>query len=76
MRARFASRELSLGIGLVCHPERGGERPQMLVKRRNKRVISNVWESGGAPLGGNNKSHCDLCKFVSLREYSELNSLQ
>ena len=57
MRARFALRVLSLGGGLVCHPERGGERPQMLVKRRNKRVISNVWESGGAPLGGNNRSH-------------------
>ena len=63
MRARFASRELSFGGGFLCHLEGGGERPQMVVKRRNKRVISNVWESGGAPLGGNNRSHCDLCKI-------------
>ena len=57
MRARFASRELSLRGGFLCHPEWGGERPQMLVKSWNKRVISNVWESGGAPLGGNNRFH-------------------
>ena len=56
-RARFASRELSLGDGMECHPERGGESPQMLVRRRNKRVMSNVFESGVSPPVGNSLSH-------------------
>ena len=57
MRARFASKEVSPGGGLVCHPEGGGESLQMLVRRRNNKVMSNVLESGVAPPGGNSKSH-------------------
>ena len=57
MRARFALREVSLGGGLVCHPEGGGESPHMLVRRRNNKVMSNVLESGVAPPGGNSKFH-------------------
>ena len=57
MRARFASTEVSLADGLVCHPEGGGESPQMLVRRRNNKVMSNVLESGVAPPGGNSRSH-------------------
>ena len=57
MRARFASTEVSLESGLLCHPVGGGESPQMLVKRRNNKVMSNVLESGMAPPGGNSRSH-------------------
>ena len=54
MRARFASREVSLGVGSPCQPVGGGDSPQMLVRRRKSRVISKVLESGGVPPGGNN----------------------
>ena len=48
---------MSLGSGSVYHPEGEGVSPQMLVKRRNKRVISKVLESGATPPGGNSLSH-------------------
>ena len=63
MRVRFASREVSLEGGLVCQPDRGGDSPQILVRSRNRRVMSKEMESGLAPLGGNNLSHWGLLRI-------------
>ena len=64
MRARFASKELSLACGLECHPEDGQDRPQMLVRRMNNNVMSNDLESGATPDGGNSLSHCGFFRIL------------
>ena len=56
-RTRLASREVSPEEGFACHPNRGGDSPHMLVKRRKRRVMSKVLESGVTPPGGYNRSH-------------------
>ena len=62
----FASREVSLEAGFACHPDDGGDNPQMLVNKIKSKEISKVLESGISPLGGNNKSHCFLNKTFLL----------
>ena len=58
MRARLASLEVSLAGGILSQPERGGDRPQMFLSKRNRRVISKLIEFGGPPPdGGNSLSH-------------------
>ena len=54
MRARLASLEVSLTGGILSQPERGGDRPQMFLSKRNRRVISKLIEFGGPPPGGGN----------------------
>ena len=59
---------------MACHPERGGDSRQMLVNRRNSRVMSKVLESGAAPPGGNSCSHWGLCKTFFLKRSSSSGS--
>ena len=61
MRARFASNEVSLRGGLVCQPDSGGDSPQMLVRSKNRRVMSKEF---GVRLGSTRREKVFPLTFI------------
>ena len=57
IRTMFASRLLSLSVGISCHPVGGSVKLQIVRSRKCNSVMSNVFGSGGSPDVGNNFSH-------------------